>query len=81
MAGNTHRTFQTDMLVTCASRPHLAGADSGSGAVPWLKTTVESIIDNLTALKTEYGTEVPDLGTMLGIVIVGLTVGRGVTGA
>lgn len=71
---DTHRNFQTDLLITARIvRTGLTQIQAAT-RVPELRNTVQVIIDNLKDLKTKYGTQMADMGPMLDIVISGLSV-------
>lgn len=74
VSDDTHRTFQTDLLITARIVRTALTQIQAATRVPELKNTVQVIIDNLNDLKTKYGAEVPDLATMLGIMTAGLSV-------
>lgn len=76
-----HRNFQTDLLITARLvRTGLTQIQAAT-RVPELKNTVQVIIDNLKDLKTKYTTDNPQLGTMMSIVISGLSVVAAMLGA
>jgi hypothetical protein len=70
---DTHRNFQTDLLITArVVRTGLTQIQAAT-RVPELRNTVQVIIDNLKDLKTKYAV-MTDLGPMLDIVISGLSI-------
>lgn len=80
VSDDTHRNFQTDLLIT--ARVVRTGLTSIQQAtrVPELKMTIQAIIDNLKDLKTKYGAQMPDIASMLDITIGGLTIAVTVLG-
>lgn len=71
---DTHRQFQTDLLITSKMvRTALTDIQLAT-RVPELRMTVQVLIDNLTTLKTKYGAQIPALVPAIGVVTAGLSV-------
>lgn len=75
-----HRNFQTDLLITARVVRQGLTQIQAATRTPELKNTVQVIVDNLKDLQTKYATGNPQLGTMMGIVISGLSVVSAILG-
>lgn len=74
VSDETHRTFQTDLLITARIvRSSLTNIQMATRK-PELRMTIQLIIDNLNDLKTKFATSFPDIVPAIGVVTASLSV-------